>query len=121
MTDICPKACDVRVSALEAWKAACIQDNKDTYKHWEEEVRKLTPQKTFFWLIGLLVIVLMGTFGVLYGQGNAVRTKLDMVREDQVVVQTTLKGLVRHAEREDDHRNGRTSLYDFRESDSAKE
>lgn len=96
----CPPECKVRLRSLESHKDECVQDRKDTYKHWEEEIKKMIPQKTFFWLIGVLVLVLIAAFSVLYGQGSATNAKLNKVREEQIVVQTTLKSLAAHVERD---------------------
>ena len=72
----CPPECRVRLKALEAHKAECERDRRETYKHWEEEIKKMTPQRIFFWLIGVLVVVLCASFGALYTQGAKVQDKI---------------------------------------------
>ena len=75
-------------------------------------MRRLTPQRTFFWLIGILTIVLIATFGALYTQGNTLQATLHVVEMKQVAVQTTLKNLVRQHDNESN-----ASVHKSREND----
>lgn len=92
----CPDVCQQRLKTLEAHKDECVKDRRDTYKHWEAEVKKLTPQRTFFWLVGIAVLVLLATFGALYNQGNAIGDKLGVVHQRM----TQIKDNVHDVEKE---------------------
>ncbi|MHA2066337.1 MAG: hypothetical protein ACXABY_18355 [Candidatus Thorarchaeota archaeon] len=86
----CPVECRVRLKALEKHKDECSQDRKDTYKHWEEEVKKMVAQKTFFWMLGVLIVVLMATFGALYTQGSSTMNKIGTVHQRITGVQDSV-------------------------------
>ena len=112
----CPPECRVRLTALEAHKIECEQDRRETYKHWEEEVKALTTKRTFFWLIGWMVFVLVASFGLLYSQGASVQSALHSVEKKQVAVQVTLADLVKH------HDSGNNAaVSSSRKSDSKQE
>lgn len=111
----CPPECRVRLTALEAHKIECEQDRRETYKHWEGEAKRMIQQRTFFWLIGILVVVLIATFGTLYSQGNSLEKVLHEVEKKQVAVQTTLADLVVH------HKHSNASIFAPRKSDSKQE
>ena len=97
----CPDVCQQRLKTLEDHKNECSKDRRDTYKHWEEEVKRMIPQRTFFWLIGVFVLVLVATFGVLYSQGSSTLEMLHGVQLEVVKAQTQLETMDKKATRRD--------------------
>ena len=78
--------------------------------------------KTFFWLLGVLVVVLIATFGTLYHQGSETLTKIQEAREAAIKVEArqesntaaleALSRSVSRAHRADHSRRGSTESGD---------
>lgn len=81
----CPDACSIRLDHLENGQKG------HTHEGLWEELRMKVNQRTFFWMMGVAVVILLTTFGAIYRQGGMTLEKVQAAQVTQAKIETELK------------------------------
>ena len=55
-------------------------------------------QRTFFWMMGVAVVILLATFGAIYRQGGMTLEKVQAAQVTQATIQSELKNHTQNTE-----------------------
>ena len=92
MTENCPDACRIRLDHLENGQKG------HTHEGLWEELRMKVNQRTFFWMMGVAVVILLATFGAIYRQGGMTLEKVQAAQVTQATIQSELKNHTQNTE-----------------------
>jgi cytochrome b subunit of formate dehydrogenase len=83
----CPRHCRVKLEHIEG----DIAKHDALFEGLWEELKMKVPQKLFFWVMGVAVVILLATFGAIYRQGGMTLEKVQAAQVEQAKIQQELK------------------------------